>query len=1588
MSSTNDCSSSQRTLVVEKETLLKIGQSFKPKSEERDDVKVVRRLAYKAYALKKFKNVECEPKTLTTQEAGALVETGARGVYDYLNYNINLAFRFKTAVLTGILDTNAEALLKESEHQLNASLIASGTPEPKIKAAVANVYTRSLELYHIRNILIVGFESSPIHVSRQSQTNSYEEEIKYQLHMLSHRFKDVVNEKLNPDSDSLSSETAIENLKKLIFQYKNTVSTFADSAVDLRQRVATKVLVLYKTYGFSKEDTHVGAKRAQLNKLIEQFYNEIDTGDIVINQLQLTKHEPLLAIDDLSDTEESKGQRLLMKRQILKRISKAKNVALLADDISISEHPTTIAPSSEIPEEEPPPTVMEDHLGGLSLQEKQCLNTREDAGELRKNAIQEGAMVTEFKRISEEKVNGAEYLDRCDALLGSLQTDRENRGEREAQSILALRQQPRTRFNFENEGTIDRQATMGTSAKTTSRHFSRDAENASSFTRLSSTAGKFGAEHALSFIRKDTTVCPPSVKFSGRDTAEFQNEYARHNTEAVRHGEIPADYELQTFDKTVANDCKRALFTSLLSGVCASATSRTSDSDAASVAEICKSTTSPTPFEQDTPSLILFLLYPMISSSRFVSPTTWREIGRIAKSAYPTTPNVGIEVWTEMTAQKILIALLRKWAVSKGLASKNDMKDATDRKVMSWGFTKDGKGHKSFGQDPRPTPAKEVSSTYDAFDPFYEQNSLKMSRTEDFLSSVAEDAFGSRAFGIFSEVMPANVYKVDSNVRRTCSSFIRFREAYKDTMMNHHAQIVQRFYNSDKEDINIGYGSDEESVPTFLSGPSRPVPSDYLSEVDLSKHVTSQDVDNYAKSSTGGRKRRKVLENERIISDRRIRQGATPEDFEWGPLQESNCVHLFFTERREGNMSNAVKDTEKEIRQLVLNSSEVINQLFLAETKPFATDEQFGAFMLATSLCPSQEMLDMTVNIALDSIIKTHKIKKKCIKEWRKFGEEEPRVTIRTLGSFARDDTPCAYSVWHERWALASLVRAMDPNVKEYFIGEFAARILWQQYICVPKTSVGGGSTASWYVFKDGSHYLRPVNGSSEVSNDLSKYVSDIVFSCAERIGESEKSTRRKVKTLTKSNRIMEGDIDAFEAAADDLKSMKASLDDLKKMTSKDKGKESILKTMRGIPIMCITNFSKLENSSPYLVAFENGIVDTDDGKADTEKETTGSESDSDEEETLPIVFRKGKIEDFVTKSTNYNIPYGNMIKPVLKHIETRGSDVLEQYSMNHPDVLYLLEYMLKVFANDQDLMNFAFRDFSSFFYGRNKEKLLRVWSGGGNNSKTILVKIFQKFFGQYCFDMPAEAVATKQMRNASAPSPEMAQGDGARLGILAEPSTGMEIDAGIIKRMTGNDRIFTRRLNENGGSIEAMYKMVLCCNDVPNLSSLDTASRGRMIILPFLSTWVHDVGEMTASEQLAAKTFKMDINFDQNIPRLAKAMAWMLFHVFPEYKRIGIKDKPKVVEEVLSAYWRSNDTYLAFTSDAIERVMGAILPAQKLYERFGTWFAERNPGVKTPIFKDFETNMSRKEKLGEYKNATGVKLWAGVRIKDDGLIE
>jgi len=315
-----------------------------------------------------------------------------------------------------------------------------------------------------------------------------------------------------------------------------------------------------------------------------------------------------------------------------------------------------------------------------------------------------------------------------------------------------------------------------------------------------------------------------------------------------------------------------------------------------------------------------------------------------------------------------------------------------------------------------------------------------------------------------------------------------------------------------------------------------------------------------------------------------------------------------------------------------------------------------------------------------------------------------------------------------------------------------------------------------------------------------------------------------------------------------------------------------------------------------------------------------------------------------------------------------------DTFTWDSPQVVKCMGWMAQTFP-DLSLKKHFLKFAASCIKGRNSDKIFPIFTGEGNNSKSMIVKLFMQTFGDYAIKFDVSNV-TSRNNNPGAASPHLARAKSVRLGFMDEAADDVPLHKETIKIAVGGDSRYVRKLHDNGGDIEVFLKLILSCNKVPIIPKADTATKNRVKIFPFLGTWTSDLTKLNNPH-----TYEMNEKFEDDIPAMVPAFMWILAQYFPIYSIEKLKD-PEIVTKHTEDYWKDNDVYAQFAGDCVvvSNDKTNKVSFAEMFVKFRAWWKDAFDGVKVT-----EKSVVKRDLQLRWGPLVG-KYWLGICLVDDNF--
>lgn len=295
--------------------------------------------------------------------------------------------------------------------------------------------------------------------------------------------------------------------------------------------------------------------------------------------------------------------------------------------------------------------------------------------------------------------------------------------------------------------------------------------------------------------------------------------------------------------------------------------------------------------------------------------------------------------------------------------------------------------------------------------------------------------------------------------------------------------------------------------------------------------------------------------------------------------------------------------------------------------------------------------------------------------------------------------------------------------------------------------------------------------------------------------------------------------------------------------------------------------------------------------------------------------FREGRPDDYLSYTTGINyVPFSDDL-PYLDDIRRFWSQVLPNEDIR--------EYVLTLLA--------------SFLSGHTREERFHIWTGSGSNGKSLSVELFDKALGDYTCKFPVTLLTQKRAASNAATS-EVARAKGRRFACLQEPSEDEKLNIGLLKELTGGDKVMARAIYKEPVEFKPQWHIALLCNHLPNVPSDDGGTWRRIRVVEFTSKFVE--------KPVAENEFPIDMELSRKIEDWKESFMALLIEYYKTRYAGGQKIKePEEVLKCTREYQKNNDHYADFIDTCIEKVNNptAILQSNDVFQVLKQWVKQEN---------------------------------------------
>lgn len=253
-------------------------------------------------------------------------------------------------------------------------------------------------------------------------------------------------------------------------------------------------------------------------------------------------------------------------------------------------------------------------------------------------------------------------------------------------------------------------------------------------------------------------------------------------------------------------------------------------------------------------------------------------------------------------------------------------------------------------------------------------------------------------------------------------------------------------------------------------------------------------------------------------------------------------------------------------------------------------------------------------------------------------------------------------------------------------------------------------------------------------------------------------------------------------------------------------------------------------------------------------------------------------------------------------------------------------ETFLETVLPDPEARAFFQRTIGYSLTGDVSEQCLFFLYGSGSNGKSTALGAIMDTLGDYALQAAPDLLIARD-GNAGGPNNDVAELQGTRLVATIEVEDGKRMAEGLVKQITGGDRIKARFMRQDYFEFKPTHKIFLAANHKPAIKGQDFAIWRRIKVIPF-------------TVQIA------EADKDPHLPEKLQAempgiLAWAVRGCL-EWKRMKSLAEPAAVKEATAAYQAGEDVIGDFLGECCLLRPALRVTAAALYTAYVKW-AEEN---------------------------------------------
>lgn len=280
----------------------------------------------------------------------------------------------------------------------------------------------------------------------------------------------------------------------------------------------------------------------------------------------------------------------------------------------------------------------------------------------------------------------------------------------------------------------------------------------------------------------------------------------------------------------------------------------------------------------------------------------------------------------------------------------------------------------------------------------------------------------------------------------------------------------------------------------------------------------------------------------------------------------------------------------------------------------------------------------------------------------------------------------------------------------------------------------------------------------------------------------------------------------------------------------------------------------------------------------------------------------------------------------IIEHNPEFYQSKISNAKISHDKPKRWLQFIDESFGKDNELKRFIQKAVGYTLTGSTEEQVAFFCYGTGNNGKSVFLNTISNIMGNYAAQTQAETILMRGSNQGQATS-DIARLKGARFVTTVEPNEGVRLNEGLVKQLTGGDKVTARFLYGKEFEFEPEFKLWMATNHKPIIRGTDDGIWRRVRLIPFTIKVPED---------------KIDKRLTQTLrEELSDILGWAI-----DGLRMWLKEglgMPKSVVAATREYRNEMDVINNFLDNCVMEVPGHREKAIDIYNKYREWAKENN---------------------------------------------